>query len=398
MKNTLKITIFISIIFIANLTFAQDWQPVKSKDETSKLSLYKNFANIELIDIKVPTIVEFAIDASALQTSLDVFNNTTKEFVYSSFTSQYKASPHINSIIDSLGKTSLSKLYDRNLMTSEDYYLNGNSGRVTFTIYFNLPLTTSSLTLSLDKNVNLPTSVTVTTLKDGKYITLLNNYRPSSSVIVFPQTTSSEFVVSLAYSQPLRITEITFNDSISKVSNSLVRFLALPNNTYSIYANPEKYISSFTGNSIPNLYQSSSVKNIGSFNLIVNPLFTPADTDKDGIPDSRDNCLNIPNGSQADTDKNGVGNECDDYDHDGVVNNVDNCINIPNYDQRDTDLDKVGDICDPDESRLTQKYPFIVWVSLIVAGLVFIGLLVVVVKRIKDGGSTPTPTPPTPDL
>merc|ERR1740123_317480 len=92
------------------------------------------------------------------------------------------------------------------------------------------------------------------------------------------------------------------------------------------------------------------------------------DTDGDGIPDIFDNCISISNPVQTDNDKDGVGNACDDdIDGDGTPNDIDidddelyyadpplgfvydsyygftsgcdNCFNVFNPDQLDSDGD-----------------------------------------------------------
>jgi len=86
------------------------------------------------------------------------------------------------------------------------------------------------------------------------------------------------------------------------------------------------------------------------------------DKDGDGIPDDVDNCPNDPNPDQADCDKDGKGDACDnDWDNDGKPDGVDNCAPdhktcqsakelaaLHNPDQSDIDHDGIGDVCDDD--------------------------------------------------
>lgn len=80
---------------------------------------------------------------------------------------------------------------------------------------------------------------------------------------------------------------------------------------------------------------------------------------------SLDNCVDVFNGDQVDTDNDGLGDACDpvsqwlveptrkfikipfqDIDNDGILNENDNCPTIANRDQKDVDFDKIGDVCD----------------------------------------------------
>merc|ERR1712032_1754683 len=73
------------------------------------------------------------------------------------------------------------------------------------------------------------------------------------------------------------------------------------------------------------------------------------DNDKDGIPDSLDNCPNEPNNDQNDEDRDGRGDVCDnDKDGDGVPDDTDNCPRCPNPGQEDINNNGVGDQCDGD--------------------------------------------------
>ncbi len=71
------------------------------------------------------------------------------------------------------------------------------------------------------------------------------------------------------------------------------------------------------------------------------------DSDDDGPGDACDNCPNAANTDQLDTDEDGLGDACDDdIDGDGVANADDNCPLRDNADQDDEDGDGVGTACD----------------------------------------------------
>ncbi|KAG8126939.1 hypothetical protein E2320_022011 [Naja naja] len=82
-------------------------------------------------------------------------------------------------------------------------------------------------------------------------------------------------------------------------------------------------------------------------NCVFVPNADQRNVDLDNFGDACDNCWNIKNNNQWDSDGDGWGDLCDnDMDGDQIKNVLDNCARIPNADQKDTDGDGVGDVCD----------------------------------------------------
>jgi hypothetical protein len=76
------------------------------------------------------------------------------------------------------------------------------------------------------------------------------------------------------------------------------------------------------------------------------------DKDRDGWPDSDDNCPDVSNPDQKNSDKDQEGDACDtDDDNDGVRDTNDNCPDVWNESQSNADGDTKGDACDTTDDR-----------------------------------------------
>jgi hypothetical protein len=264
--------------------------------------------------------------------------------------------------------------------------------------------TSSRLSLQLDRNVTPPTTIqieAITTTPDGKMNTVVVAKKKfNASAIDFPQTTASAWIVTLGYTQPLRINELTFVVADSSLQHiQTARFLAQPEHEYMVYRYPDHIVNISAGEA-GHIADGKALR-VKPNAFISNPEYVPADSDDDGIPDARDNCPNMDNGDQADIDHNGIGDACDDYDRDSVLNINDNCPNDPNTRQADADGDGIGDVCDDEESRFTEAHAWVPWAGIGFAAVVIVGLLIFMVRTQsadatgkREESDTPEPTDP----
>jgi hypothetical protein len=83
------------------------------------------------------------------------------------------------------------------------------------------------------------------------------------------------------------------------------------------------------------------------------PSSSDSDEDNDGTPKCAENCPQVPNPDQTDTDGNGTGDACNDFedrDGDDFADSLDNCPAQPNPSQENSDLDGFGAACECNDS------------------------------------------------
>jgi hypothetical protein len=339
---------------------------------------YRKLKDVIIPKISTPTVVEVPFSEANLERyDFLVYNKTTKSFEPSIFLTDISKPTLTVNLNDGEGRlvdANPNFIFDNN----ENSYIelplsDGQISQGRILIAGDSTITTNSLSLLLDNYVALPKTVSIFAGDSYPLKTIVLNQEVTSQSIFFPKTSAGEFVVELTYSQPLRITELRFNDLNQQSQRHRLRFLAQPNNEYSVYFDPDRRVSVTTGEQ-GNLYDNNDVLKLSAVVSKNNPSYVIADTDGDKIPDVRDNCVSIANTDQVDVNQNGRGDVCDDFDKDGVINSLDNCPDLPNMNQRDDDGDKIGDVCDGEESRVTEKYKWLPWLGIIAAFAVVVGL------------------------
>lgn len=378
---------------ITTVAFGQTWQPFDSINRVPENKIlftqYQDYGGVSSIKITTPSVVEFSLTPAEIRSNdFGVYDSNSQTFIPYKFIPSSQGVYKTLSVQDVGSGSFIPSLSDMNLSTEYQFEVPNNTGKwsqANMYLSYDTEVTSNSLALTLSSYVKLPSLVTLQALVNGRWVVLLNQVSPNASTINFPKTTSNYWLLSMEYNQPLRIQEIALNDVSLQAPKAVIRFLALPGHAYQIFANPEYPVSNYANyTEASNLINPTTLTYGGSVSLVRNSLFVPVDSDADQIPNSRDNCPSISNPSQLDVNQNGLGDDCDDFDSDGVIQSVDNCPSVPNMNQKDTDGDNIGDACDPDESRITEKYPWIVWLGLGFATFVFIALLSMAVVRAKQ--------------
>lgn len=336
---------------------------------------FQKYKEISAPSIKVPTVVEVPLPND--------FSNRFDFAVLDAETNAFQPYLFIESLRTARAPLSVSvqggdRMLDGDTRTFTEFALpQSGQGQTSLVLTSTKSMSLSGMTFFLDQFVALPSFIEIRANTDsGEKIVLARSQMHSNSV-VFPKTVAKEWTVSFTYGQMLRITEIVLNDETAGMTGTrILRFLAQSKHGYRVYFDADRSVQMRVGEA-GNLSSDEGVLRIADALTHTNPRFVLADTDGDSLPDMRDNCVSTANSDQIDIDENGRGDACDDFDKDGRVNSLDNCPNDPNSNQSDVDGDKVGDVCDKEESRVTEKYP---WLPM--AGIGFAGIVLAVLFTI----------------
>lgn len=383
----MKQKILFSSSLILGIAFIASAQEL-SKSISSVISAYRFYKDISSISIRVPTVVEIPFaDEFIERFDFAVLDKTANSFdphffKQETLTNEIPLSANANQNSDSA-----SRMIDNDARTYADFLLPDNAqGSVQISLSSAQPVISSALTILLDTNVALPSSIEIRAIVGGINRIVVANRRMEQSTIRFPQTASNQWTITLAFGQPLRISELRLVQDNAKKSNTrAIRFLAQPDHSYRVYFDSDRQAIAPVGEA-GNLASAKDILKISTVPSQNNPNYIIADSDSDGVPDIHDNCVSIANFDQQDINSNQRGDVCDDFDQDGLINSKDNCLNNPNRDQKDTDSDGMGDVCDKEESRITERHAWIPWVGIGFAALVLITLLALTARSTRQAG------------
>lgn len=375
------------LLYICSIVSLCVAQNVFAQVQTDVTSAFRQMKVILPVSVIVPTVVELPIETSPYERgTYAVYDVSRKEFIPYLVREVHTEEP-VQVTVSSYPPSSTYDPYvlsDDNSETNAEYTLQGEQeNTVRFSITSAEPFLSSSLFLELDQYVALPTTISISAFENSMEKIIVAKRPLYDAIVHFPETFANNWVVTLTYAQPLRINELHIvQDSVVLTSVRSVRFLAQPMSSYVFYHDTDRNIFVPTIES-GDLRDDRGVLKIHSVPSEQNHVYRESDSDTDGVIDIHDNCVTLSNSDQLDVDKNGRGDVCDDYDRDGLMQHQDNCPMISNRMQEDVDGDGIGDVCDGEESRLTEKYTWVPWVGMGVAGLVLVVLFILVAMTPK---------------
>jgi hypothetical protein len=368
-------------LFAARGTFAA------TADEV--IAAYRSFHEVAPLSLSVPTVAEAPLTGKvADRHDVTLQDLTTKEFQPVSFRAEAEPSPRLYVLSSVPPLPGIDAAVDGRIKTMADIPLDENMAEesVTISLAADQPFVAKGLSLLLAANVTLPRGVAIRAVVNGREWVALARTKMTSASITFPRVSSANWTVTLWYGQPLRLSELRFDQADQpKATVRAIRFLAQPGHAYRLYLDSDRPADA----TMPEAGELATAKEVVASELLpfkANPAYISADVDADGIQDAFDNCPKLANQDQQDVDRNGVGDTCEDFDRDGIINAKDNCPDQPNRDQLDSDGDGLGDACDKVESRLTESQPWLPWAGIGFAALVLIGLTFVVARSMHADG------------
>src|SRR3989338_4583422 len=360
-------------------------QAVSVNSVASVAEAYRMYKDVNPT-IKVPTAVEVPFNTEFIErlnfAVMDITDKTFEPSLYIDRVKTKEVKLQATPSMEIWRESQQVAMFDQEPRTYAEFLLpDVGEGHLTLNVSGATLLTASGLTLLLDNYVALPKYIEISALTPAGTKVILAKTQMNSQTVRCQKTTAQNWIISLTFGQPLRITELKFiEENAGVVQNRGIRFLAKPNHTYRVFYDPDRYVTAPVGEAA-NLYDDKGVLRLPQSAGLNNPVYLISDADGDGVPDISDNCVKTANPDQEDVNENERGDVCDDFDSDGVVNYKDNCRDEPNRNQIDTDGDGIGDVCDGEESRITEKYKWLPWTGMGFAALILVGLFVVAVKH-----------------
>lgn len=320
--------------------------------------------------VQFPTLIEIPISTDTPYAAVKEL--PTNQFQPYEITS---ISVPVNKYVqEMLSDRDISQLNNSSIPANIDFPLQNGTATAHLRLIYDQTITSSQLNLVFADNVTPPDTVTIIANNSNlsTHQIILDRAQYQSHTINFPTGTSQIWEVIISSHQPIRLSSLDFATQTTSSTQTGLRFLARPNETYQVYLDSDRapnnpYLA-------PGNYSETTPSLVISIQLEPNPEYRLSDQDNDLISDIQDNCRYISNPDQQDLNHNGKGDACEDFDLDGIINSQDNCPNHPNPKQQDTDGDGLGDHCDNSESRFTESYPFIPWLGL---GFGFIIVIVI---------------------